>query len=64
MVTEITKANFSKAREKKFISINHAADLAPFFAIHEAERTKDIRKEKNSKIWMWDNKSKREGVSP
>jgi len=54
METQITKANFSEAR-KEFISINHAADLAPFFAIQEAERAKDIPKEKNPKIWMWDN---------
>lgn len=55
MSTEITEANFSKARERKFISVNHAADLAPFFAVHEAERVRHIVKGKTPKTWMWDN---------
>ena len=54
MLTQITKANFSRAQGNEFVSIHHAIDLAPFFAIQEAEREKDIAKRREPKIWMWD----------
>jgi hypothetical protein len=54
MPTQITKSNFRKAL-KKWLKNNpeiHALYLAPFFAIHEAEREKFAGKKKLL-IWMW-----------
>ena len=58
MVNEITQVNFRKAL-KEWVShpIYHAADLAPFFAIQEAQRAKDNTKEKNLRPWIWGKRS-------
>jgi hypothetical protein len=55
MPTQITKLNFRKAINKEWLKNNpgiHALYLAPFFAIHEAEKEK-VSKKKNPPIWMW-----------